>query len=151
MIFHKPSFGGPDMKILVSSAALAGLVAFGGIAPAQAHHSFAMFDATKRQTITGTIKELQWTNPHGVVWVYVPVAGNTDPQVWAVELTSPGNLRRAGWTKDSVKPGDKVEVVLNPLRNGETGGGFVSLKFSDSGKELRQGLTAPPNEKPSAD
>jgi hypothetical protein len=108
-----------------------------------------MFDMTRehQKTITGTIKDFQWTNPHGVIWISVPVAGKA-PEVWALELTSPGNLRRAGWTKDSLKPGDKVEAVLNPLRNGNTGGGFVSIKLTDTGAVLRQGLTAAPKEAP---
>jgi hypothetical protein len=66
--------------------------------------------------------------------------------VYAIELTSPGNLRRDGWNKESLKPGDKVEVVFNPLRNGQPGGGFQDLHFTDTGKELRQHLTAPPKE-----
>ena len=136
----------------VSRAALTalGVVALSG--SAFAHHSFAMFDMTreKQKTITGTIKEFQWTNPHGVIWIYVPVAGKPQPELWAVELTSPGNLRRAGWTKDSLKVGDRVSAVVNPLRNGGTGGGFQSIKLLDSGKELRQGLTAAPKEAPLA-
>lgn len=139
------------MKTLSKLAAL-GLLGGSLLAalPAQAHHSFAMFDMARehQKTVIGTIKEFQWTNPHGVIWVYVPVAGKAQPEVWAVELTSVGNLRRAGWSKDSLKPGDKVKVILNPLRNGQTGGGFQLVTVLDTGKELRQGLTAPPKEAP---
>ena len=61
---------------------------------ARAHHSFAMFDFTKVVTITGTVKEFQWTNPHVVLWVNVEGKDPKKPDVWWLEMTSPGNLTR---------------------------------------------------------
>ncbi len=51
-------------------------------------------------------------------------AGGGDPETWTVELTSPGNLTRSGWSRHSLSPGDKIEVEINPLRDGTHGGGF---------------------------
>ena len=110
--------------------------------PGRAHHSFAMFDPGRTITITGTVQEFQWTNPHVLIWVAVNDAVNPQAIVWSIEATSPGNLRRQGWNKDSLKPGDRVEVIGNPLRNGNPGAGFVSLKILDTGEIL--GLKWPP-------
>jgi len=114
-------------------------ISFGlaGIAPpALAHHSFAMFDFEKTVSIEGTIRQFQWTNPHVVIWVDVPSAEGEEPKLWAVEITSPGNLMRAGWTKRSFNPGDRVSVSLGPLRNGRTGGAFQGAKNLTTGEDL---------------
>ena len=104
--------------------------------PAAAHHSFAMYDQTKEQTIEGTVKEYQWTNPHA--WIFVNVAGS-DGKVaeYGIELTSPNLLMRRGWRPSTLKTGDKVTVVLNPLRDGTPGGKIVSVTMSD-GKVLTE-------------
>ena len=100
------------------------------VAPALAHHSFAMFDTTKVITIAGTVKEFQWTNPHVYVQLLVP---NSAGQVeeWSIEGASPNMLYRAGWNKESLKTGDRVTMVVNPLRSGEIGGAFVSCTLPD--------------------
>jgi hypothetical protein len=91
-----------------------------------AHHSFAMFDRSKETTIVGVVADFQWTNPHS--WIELDVtneSGGTDK--WSIELNSPNNLSRQGWKSTSLKPGDKVSVVIWPLRNGEKGGLFMSV------------------------
>ena len=105
-------------------------------APVKAHHSFAMFDQNRTITITGTVKEFQWTNPHVLIWVEVNDAINPQPILWSIELTSPDILRRQGWNKDSLKPGDRVEIIGHPLRDGSPGAGFISLKILDTGEIL---------------
>ncbi len=102
--------------------------------PASAHHSFAMFDFTKTVTITGTVKEFQWTNPHVVVWVNVEGKDPNKPEVWWLEMTSPGNLTRTGWNRKALSAGDKVVVELNPLRNGDLGGALVKVTLSATGQ-----------------
>jgi hypothetical protein len=93
--------------------------------PVFAHHSFAMYDATRVLTVKGTVKEFQWTNPHAILWLVEDPAPGQEPQLWTVELpTSPGNLVRLGWNKRSLKAGDKVAVELRPLRSGKHGGSF---------------------------
>ncbi len=97
---------------------------------AVAHHSFAMFDQSKMVTLKGTIREFQWTNPHAFIHIDVPNgAGGVD--TWQVELNSPNNLKRQGWKSSSLKPGDAVTLVLNPLKDGTKGGLFVSAQLPD--------------------
>ena len=95
-----------------------------------AHHSFAMFDMKKEVTIKGTVKEFAWTNPHGFLHVVVTDAKGGSKE-WQLELASPNNLKRRGWKSTSLKPGDVVTVVFNPLRNGAQGGSFVSATLAD--------------------
>ena len=97
--------------------------------PALAHHSFAMFDQKKVVTISGTVKELQWTNPH--VWLQVDVPTGGKVRHWSFEGNSPNMLRRRGWSSTVVKPGDKITVKFNPLKNGDPGGGLLSIVGAD--------------------
>ena len=104
-----------------AGALLAGAILLGG-GGAWAHHSFAMFDQTKQVSIAGTVKSFQWTNPHAFIELEAP-----DGKLWSVELNSPNNLVRQGWKRTALKPGDKVTVVLNPLRDGQSGGLFNAV------------------------
>ena len=102
--------------------------------PAAAHHSFAMFDQTKIMTLEGTVTEFQWTNPHA--FIELDAAGGRH---WSIELNSPNNLKRQGWSRDALKPGDKIKLRMSPLRNGKPGGLFHDLTRAD-GKLLDSGL-----------
>jgi len=108
------------------------ILLFGGLAlvaaPALAHHSFAMYDVSKTETISGTVQQFRWSNPHVVI--VVATAGPA-PQTWSVELTSPGNLRRVGWTRHSLTPGQSVSLEIYPLRDGSHGGGYQSGHLAD--------------------
>ena len=104
--------------------------------PVSAHHSFAMYEPTKTMTLTGTIKTFQWTNPHVIVWILVPLDNGGAPQEWSLETTSPGVLTRAGWTRQSLKPGDRVSVDFSPLRDGSHGGGLNFVTLLDTGQKL---------------
>ena len=99
-------------------------------ASALAHHSFAMFDYNKDITIVGEVKELQWINPHIHLLVNVP-DGKGGMVEWDIEGGTPGNLRRTGWSKDVVKPGEKISVAIHPLKNGTSGGMLVSATRGD--------------------
>jgi hypothetical protein len=99
-----------------------------------AHHSYAMFDRDKALSLVGTVKEFRWSNPHAWMEIYVANdKGGTD--MWGIEMNSPNNLARMGWKSTIVKPGDKVTVVIHPLRSGEKGGSFMSLTLP-SGQTL---------------
>lgn len=112
------------------------LAAFAAL-PALAHHSFAMYDMARQVALQGTIKEFQWTNPHVVVWMINGSADAQPPDLWTIELpTSPGNLTRWGWTKRSLKPGDRVIIEVSPLRNGKHGGSFKKATLLDTGEVL---------------
>ena len=98
--------------------------------PAFAHHSFAMFDADKKMTLEGTIKEFQWTNPHSWILMNVPNAAGQQEQ-WAIELGAPGGLARQGWVPKTLTPGMNVSVTIHPLRDGTHGGQFMAVKLPD--------------------
>jgi len=89
-----------------------------------AHHSFAMFDFEKDQVIEGVVKEFQWTNPH--IWIQVNVA-SADGKVteYSVEGSSPNGLRRQGWSRESMKPGDRIVLTIHPMKDGSPGGSYV--------------------------
>ena len=104
--------------------------------PAEAHHSFAMYDPTRLVTLKGTIKSLLWSNPHVVIWlIREPVTGEAT-QTWTLELSSPGYLARYGWSRTSLKPGDPVEMQIFPLRSGDTGGSLRTVKILSTGQVL---------------
>ena len=109
-------------------AAIAATLAIAG--QAHAHHSFAMFDRQKEVVLKGTVRQFQWTNPHSFIEIDV-----ADPQgaiqAFSIEMNSPNNLVRQGWKSTSLKPGDKVSVTMNPLRDGSRGGLFVSAQLAD--------------------
>ena len=115
------------MKRLVLASALA----FGLVTPLLAHHSPAAFEANKTVTLAGTVKEFRWQNPH--TWIEVMVPNEKGQEVlWAVELTSPTYLVKAGWKSNTLKPGDKVTVVGRPLKSGEPGSAiFTSVTLAD--------------------
>jgi hypothetical protein len=111
-------------KIAGIAAAACALAA--GVDPAIAHHSTTMFDHSKTLTVTGTVVELRWTNPHVSLAVNGTIHEGDEPTVWLLEMTSPGNLVRAGgWTRSALKPGDKVQVEMSPLRDSDKKGGAL--------------------------
>src|SRR5580765_1826499 len=84
--------------------------------PARSHHSNVAYEVTKVITITGVVKEFRWVNPH--TWLYVNVDdGKSAKTEWAVEGRAPGVLLRAGWSKISLKPGDKITVDMSPAKD----------------------------------
>jgi len=102
---------------------------------ASAHHSTTMFDREKVLTISGAVKEVQWTNPHVAIFVFGTINDGDTPALWLMEMTSPGNLVRAGgWSRNAVKAGDKVVVDFSPLRNGAKGGALKKITLVDTGK-----------------
>lgn len=119
------------MKLLHTSLAGALLLAFS--TPAFVHHSGAMFDAGKEQTLTGIVKEFNWTNPHSSFKVEVTDAAGKS-EIWAVEMNGPQNLMHDGWKRSTLKQGDKITAVVHPLRDGKPGGSYVSVTLADGTK-----------------
>ena len=99
-------------------------------AAASAHHSTAEFDYTKQITIKGTVKEVQWTNPHSYIQLIADGEGGEKIQ-WSVEIGSPSLNINMGWRKSSVKVGDVVTMNLSPARNGKPYGTLRVLTFAD--------------------
>jgi len=111
-------------------------------APLLAHHSFAMFDFENMQTVKGTVKEFRWTNPHVALLVEVDPKPGAASEVWSMELTSPGNLTRSGWSRHSFSPGDRIELEFNPLRDGRHGGAFRKATILATGQVWTSNLRA---------
>ena len=109
-------------------------------APVQAHHSFAMFDMAKTVTFKGTIKEVQWTNPH--VWIDLTVMQEDKSVTYSFEGAAVAVLKRVGWTRDLVKPGDVITLVGHPYKNGRPGGCFDHVILAD-GRKLGTGDALP--------
>jgi hypothetical protein len=110
--------------------------ALGLSSSALAHHSAAMFDATKTDTLVGTVVSYEFSNPHA--WIYMMVTGASGAQKkYSIEMTSPNLLQRAGWRPATLKPGDKVTVKIHPLHDGSDGGSFVEITLPD-GKVMDQ-------------
>ncbi|WP_133254988.1 DUF6152 family protein [Phenylobacterium hankyongense] len=122
--------------------AVAGLAALGVSAatsgPALAHHSFAMFDQSKKVQLQGTVKDWQFTNPHS--WLQLLVDENGHQIEYSIEGASVNTLIRRGWGVNTFKPGDKITIVVYPIKTGQRGGAFLSATLSN-GKTISSGIT----------
>jgi hypothetical protein len=117
-------------KMLV--AVLCGSALFWLGTPARAHHSFAMFDQEHPIQLDGTVKEFRYTSPHSFIVLEVKGQdGNT--VLWNLEGGAPSGLVRDGWTSKTLKPGDELELTIDPLRSGAPGGSWNvnKVKFKD--------------------
>ena len=114
------------------------MLGFGGIAAA--HHSNAAYDLDHPKTVDGTVKTVNWTNPH-ITFVVETDAKDADPaSTWVFEVSSPGVLTRSGWTKRSLQPGDHAVFRYAPLRDGNPGGFLLKVTLPN-GQELSYSLT----------
>lgn len=127
------------MRFLPTALAAAGFaVAVGGAA--LAHHSNAAYDVEHPQTMEGTVKTVNWTNPHITFVVEKEAKPGEQPATWVFEVSSPGVLTRSGWTKRSLNPGDHATFRYAPLRDG-TAGGFLTQVTLPNGTSLTYSLT----------
>jgi hypothetical protein len=101
--------------------------------PVAAHHPTSMFDDEKVLPLVGTVKEVHWSNPHASIVIESSRAHTPAQGPWVIELTSPGNLVRSGWTRAFLKPGDKVAADVHPLRDGTKGGFLRKITLTDTG------------------
>ena len=119
------------MRRLVGIVSLCLLAA---VAPsASAHHSPVMFDQSKTLTLSGTVRQFQWTNPHCYIQLMVEDGGR---QVeWNLEMGAPVYLYNRGWRPSTLKAGDRVRITASPLRSGANGG-LVLTVVSLDGKTI---------------
>ena len=110
---------------------------------APAHHSFSMFDSDHQIKISGEVTKFDWTNPHIYIFVKGGEAGK-EPQAWTIEGASPGILNRIGWKFNMIKQGDRITMVIAPLRSGEAGGLLKEIKLPD-GRIFNNGGFAGPS------
>ena len=125
------------MQVIIRGLVAAGMIA-GGASVATAHHSAAIFDASQTKVISGTVKKFDYSNPHTWVWLDVT---NDQGQVetWGVEGMSPNYLNRRGWTRTTLKPGDKLSVTVRPMKDGQKAGMWISGKRPDGEVLLMNG------------
>jgi hypothetical protein len=128
--------------LLLCGGLVVGGTAFG-------HHSFAMFDLDKEVTLEGSVKELQWGNPHVWLQVFVPDANGAAVE-WSFEMGAPGMLARTGWKSSTLKANDKVTVIMNPLKDGGHSGRLVRVTLPDGRVLGPGGPPPPPPAKPAA-
>jgi hypothetical protein len=125
----------------LATVALSGLLATALMATtAFAHHSASMYDPTKPKTLTGTIKQFRWINPHVVVVLTTAATSGAPATNWAVEMSSPGNMTHLGWAYSSLKPGQKVSIEVSPMRDGTPGGACRIVTFLEKGTKQDCGL-----------
>jgi hypothetical protein len=126
------------MSHCVSRAAVVALC-LGLASPARAHHSQSEYDLKGKVEIEGEITKVEWRSPHA--WIYVEATGPTGEKVnWSFELPSPVTLMRRGWTRESLKPGDRVTVTGAPAKNFPTIA-IANFIRDGSGKPLFTGTT----------
>jgi hypothetical protein len=106
------------VKTLVAGVALG---AMGGVA--LAHHSFAMFDSEHPLDLVGVVKEWKYTAPHAFIILEVKEQDGSS-QLWSLEGGAPSGLIRDGWTSKTLKPGDELQLKVDPLRSGAPGGSW---------------------------
>jgi hypothetical protein len=100
-----------------------------------AHHTYAMFDVRAPLVVQGSLAKLEWRNPHSFVWLYVKKPDKpSEYDLWSFESDAIPLMQRNGWTKESVKPGEKITVQYFPLRDGRKGGYLIRLVLPDGGE-----------------
>jgi hypothetical protein len=127
----------PKVFLVAAGLAVSLVLVFGGIAAA--HHSNAAYDLDHPQTMEGTVKTVNWTNPHITFVIEKDVKSGEAASTWVFEVSSPGVLTRSGWTKRSLQPGDHAVFRYAPLRDG-TPGGFLQKVTLPNGQELTYSL-----------
>ena len=112
------------MRKALSLLSVIGIAAAAG--PAEAHHSFALFDISKSVSLEGRVKTFEWSNPHS--WIRLEVAGAQNAaDEWLIELPSAGQLAREGWNKNYIEVGERLILRVNPLKDGRKGGSLQSF------------------------
>jgi hypothetical protein len=107
-----------------------------------AHHSPVMFDQTKQVTLTGTVREFQWTNPHSYIQLVVKNDQGQEEE-WSLEMGASVYLYNLGWRPSTVKAGDTLTVTIAPLRKGGNGGLLLKALTAEGtpiGREVASGV-----------
>jgi hypothetical protein len=121
-------------------ALVSGLVFFFVVLPVFAHHAFvAEYDASKSTTLQGVVTKVEWTNPHARFYIDVKDK-NGSVTNWNLELASPNALRRLGWTRDAIKVGDTVSVLVAPAKDGTKMANARTVTMAD-GHKMVAGLS----------
>jgi hypothetical protein len=126
------------MKMILRALLALGVLSGG---PVLAHHSFAPYESTLQIKLSGVVTEFKWVNPH----VYIEIDGadekTGEKRHWLIEGASTSILNRAGWKFNMIKPGDRITVIVSPLRNGEPAALLKQITLAD-GRKFSNGAVA---------
>jgi len=114
------------MNSLKWTGLLAGVMALSIVSPALSHHSHAMFDHTKEVSVTGTVTQWLFRNPHAFLYIDVK-SENGEVVNYSIEMSNIPNMIRRGIGQATFKPGDRVTATVHPLRDGRQGGNYVTI------------------------
>jgi hypothetical protein len=129
-----------EMSMKIKMLALAGFAASLFVPPAIAHHSHAMYDDSKMDSLLGTVSVFEWRNPHG--WLHLTVTDEAGNELeWSFEMGSIGQMARDGWAEDTVGPGDAIEIRFHPIEDGSNGGQLRFVRLP-GGETICQGIRA---------
>ena len=108
-----------------------------------AHHSYAIYDSARTLTLSGTVETFKWANPHVAFQMSAQENGAGEQVGWGIESSAPSILARFGWTRESIKPGDRIAAVVSPRRDGSPIGRLHTLTLLDTGQVLKTKLSGP--------
>lgn len=107
-----------------------GLLCLFSATPGLAHHSAAMFDLEQEVVLKGTVTRFQFTNPH--VWIHIKVKDDKGSEtLWKIEALNPNALKRKGWKRNSLQPGEEITITANPAKSGKPKAGFIRAVKAD--------------------
>ena len=109
--------------------------------PAYAHHGVAAYDSAKQITVSGTVKDWFWANPHCILQ-FDATDSHGEVVHWMMETGNPSDLVNNGWSRQSLKPGDRITVTVQPAKNGRSIGRIVEVVLPN-GQKLRTWATPP--------
>lgn len=112
-------------KIAAGALSLALLAPVSG----SAHHSYAIFDLQRTVVLDAEVVQFRWSNPHA--FIRANVRSGSDTELWSIEMTSPNNLVQEGWTRRTLRNGDRVQLYIHPLRSGAQGGSYAGVRLAD--------------------
>ena len=107
-------------------------------APTLAHHSFALFDMDKNVSMLGSVVEYRWSNPHVHVVLKVDPGADVSSELvgtWDLEAAGSTNIMtRQGWTRVTLKTGDRITAVVHPMKDGAKGGSLFFIILPDGNR-----------------
>lgn len=126
------------MKTILPALLALGVLSGG---PALAHHSFAPYESTLQIKLSGVVTEFRWVNPHVYIEIDAADEKTGEKRHWLIEGASTSILNRAGWKFNMIKPGDRITVIVSPLRNGEPAALLKQITLAD-GRKFSNGAVA---------
>ena len=126
------------MKMILPALLALGVLSGG---PILAHHSFAPYESTLQIKLSGVVTEFRWVNPHVYIEIDAADEKTGEKRHWLIEGASTSILNRAGWKFNMIKPGDRITVIVSPLRNGEPAALLKQITLAD-GRKFSNGAVA---------